>query len=337
MNTDNKLHGLTIFRFVSAFYVFLFHCNIRFPIDAPAWIERFIRNGAIGMTFFFVLSGFVMAWSSRHGLRKDYIKARILRIYPAYIFMGILTIPFLFEISTKEALSSVFLFTFGLQAWIPQTFPIWNFGGSWSVSVEIFFYFIFPIIFPLVLSKPIRCLSISILISALIIPIAMTFNDSNLFPSYYMIPIYRLPEFISGIAISVLLFKNRWIPNKKILLTLSTLAIFAIIFISTKNNDAFLRKNIVTLPMTLIIIYSLSVSNIAKNVFTSIFIYLGKISYSFYLMQLPIMMFFDRYKHLFNNYDTYLLWIVAAIINLGMSIISYHFIEERFSLKRRQV
>ena len=336
MNNNDKLHGLTIFRFVAAFYVFVFHCNIRFPVDAPKWIERFIQNGAIGMTFFFVLSGFVMAWSSRNGLRKDYLKARIARIYPAYLFMGVITLPFIFEMDIKGILTSIFLFLIGMQAWIPQSFQIWNFGGSWSVSVELFFYFIFPILFPIILIKPVRCLIISVFLSILIIPIAMTFSELNLFPSYYMIPIYRLPEFISGAALRTLLLKNKWLPSSRIKFILFTISIASLILLSAKNNYAYLRMNIITLPMTLVIIYLLSISYIVKNYLTSSLIYFGKISYSFYLMQLPIMMFFDRYRHLFIDYNPYVIWITTFIINFAISVVSYHFIEERFSLKRRQ-
>lgn len=85
MKPKSELHGLTIFRFVVAFYVFIFHCNIRYSVDFRVYlgnginelILKFIKNGAVGMSFFFVLSGFVLAYASRNGLRKDYFRARI--------------------------------------------------------------------------------------------------------------------------------------------------------------------------------------------------------------------------------------------------------------------
>ncbi|WP_274370269.1 acyltransferase family protein [Morganella morganii] len=334
MNNNSSLHGLTIFRFIAAFYVFVFHCHLRFPFGGPVWLTDFIGNGAIGMTFFFVLSGFVMAWSSRCGLRKDYIKARIVRIYPAYLFMGLITLPFIFQYDLKTISTSLLLFFSSMQSWVPQSFSIWNFGGSWSVSTELFFYFSFPLLFPIILSNPLKSLLISILISSLIIPIMLIFNEYNLFPSYYINPMYRLPEFVSGASLGVLLIKGR--PTSiKFKKTLTLISILALILISPRNNIAFIKNNIVTLPATLFLIYILTVSKIKINLLTIPLIYLGKISYSFYLMQLPIFMLMDKYHPYLSNYNKFYIFIFAIIINSILASISYHFVEEKFKVARK--
>lgn len=335
MKKQNSLHGLTIFRFVAAGYVFLFHCNSRLPLDMPDWMRLVVNNGAIGMSFFFVLSGFVMAWSSRNGIRSDYIKARIMRIYPAYFLMGVLTIPFLVDKDPRGIASGLALFITGTQAWIPQAFSFWNFSGSWSVSTELFFYLVFPIIFPLIMAKPIRSLVIAFAITSATVPITMIFSDKYTFPLYYSVPIYRLAEFICGVAIGVIFFKYNYIFSKKWLFLSLLISIYALLFLSPEHNRGYTQNNLTTVSMTMLLIYVLASSNIVKNKITIIPIYLGKISYSFYLMQLPIMFFFDKYKYMFNGIDNVDMWIYAAIINTAMAMLSYHFVEEKFSIKRR--
>lgn len=334
MNNNSSLHGLTIFRFVAAFYVFIFHCHLRFPFNGPVWLTDFIGNGAIGMTFFFVLSGFVMAWSSRSGIRKDYVKARVARIYPAYLFMGLITLPFIFQYDLKTISASLLLFFSSMQSWIPQSFSIWNFGGSWSVSTELFFYFSFPLLFPIILSRPLKLLLISILTSSLIIPTMLIFNEKNLFPSYYINPMYRLPEFISGASLGVLLTKGK-LTKFKFKKTLTLISILALILISPKNNIAFIKNNIITLPATLCLIYVLAVSKTKMNILTRPIIYLGKTSYSFYLMQLPILMLMDKYHPYLSSYNKFYIFIFAVIINSILASISYHFVEEKFKVVRK--
>lgn len=62
------------------------------------------------MSFFFVLSGFVMAWASRNGIKENYYRSRIARIFPAYLVMGLITVPFLFEYNITQITTYVLLF-----------------------------------------------------------------------------------------------------------------------------------------------------------------------------------------------------------------------------------
>ena len=58
-----KLEGLTILRFFAAFWVFIFHLNMRIPLGLPAKLTSIISSGAVAMPVFFMLSGFVLGWS----------------------------------------------------------------------------------------------------------------------------------------------------------------------------------------------------------------------------------------------------------------------------------
>lgn len=333
MNTKNDLHGLTIFRFVSAFYVFLFHCNLRYKADTSEWLGQVISNGAIGMSFFFVLSGFVMAWASREGIKKDYLRSRIARIFPAYLAMGIVSLPFLFQYDFKFSSTFFLIFITATQSLLPNTFGQWHFGGSWSVSTEMFFYLVFPLLLPLINKKPLPVLFISVVASSVIIPISMLMVNNPAFPTYYVSPLHRLPEFVSGVALGCMFVQGLRLPRGKLLLLI--LSVASLLFISPYNNNGWMRNNYITLPAICFIIYYLSSADIRKNIYTSPLIYLGKISYSFYLMQLPIMIYITKHQDLLSSFSTWLVWLVLAAINLIMAAACYHFVEDNKAIKSR--
>lgn len=335
MNTSKKqLTGLTIFRFISALYVFLFHCNLRFPAkDTPDFIYHFIRNGAVGMTFFFVLSGFVLAWAHKDGIGREYFKKRIIRIYPAYLFMGCLTIPLLYNIEYNKVIASVILFFTTSQSWFPESFSVWNFGGSWSVSTEMFFYLCFPAFLGLVKKQPLFFAILTFIISSLIYPISISINENySTFPNLYISPIHRLPEFIFGMSLGVLFTKHG---GYKHFLTLSlaiTVSLVILLFAAPFDNKSFIANNIMIIPSTGLLIWAFATIKIYPNPITNALVYLGNSSYSFYLMQLPIMLYLDKYKMNLNNYSWETKWATLFILTLILSIICYELIEKRYSI-----
>lgn len=149
-----ELRPVTSLRFLAASYVFLFHIQIRWPLaEQTSAFGRLLGNGAVGMTLFFVLSGFVLAYRFAGGpLDIDrYALGRLFRIYPVYLLAATSTIPWLISSIQNGSsagtvgqyvfvvLSNVFL----IQAWFPQLFAYWNDGASWSISTECFFIWYF--------------------------------------------------------------------------------------------------------------------------------------------------------------------------------------------------
>lgn len=335
-SSKKQLHGLTIFRFIAALYVFIFHCQIRYPIEAPNFITRVINNGAIGMSFFFVLSGFVMAWSARNGIRRDYVKSRVSRIYPAYIFMGVISLPFLFDIDSGKLIPTLALYFSGMQSWIPQSFSTWHFIGSWSVSTELFFYMVFPLIFPLINKKPKSSLFMAYVITSLIIPFSIEFGGSSNMPYFYISPIHRLPEFIVGVGLGVIYTNGLRVTLAKHKFALIVISLLLLTFVSPISNDGYMNRNFSTVLAVSFLVFVLACSKIEINALTRPFIWLGKISYSFYLMQIPIILFILKYNHIFLEMKHYQIWIAIGTSNLILAIISYYFIEEKFIAKTKK-
>ncbi|MFJ8017163.1 acyltransferase family protein [Streptomyces sp. NPDC096339] len=155
-----RLQSLTGLRFLAALLVFLFHTTwqTRFVEGAAgeALGDVFAHAGFHGVTFFFVLSGFVLTWSARPDDTAPRVwRRRLAKIYPnhlvtfaaAAVLMLIAADPF----TVKGTLANLFL----LQAWIPDlTVPNTMNAVSWSLSVEAFFYLAFPFLLRLLNRVP---------------------------------------------------------------------------------------------------------------------------------------------------------------------------------------
>ena len=133
-----------------------------------------LPSGHLGVTFFFVISGFLITLlmlreSQRTGTvsLKDFYIRRTLRIFPAYFF-------YLGVILLCQALGVV---SFAWQRWaaaatytmclMPNLSSAWELGHLWSLSVEEHFYLLWPLLF--CLAKPVKAFRV-LLVYLLLLP-----------------------------------------------------------------------------------------------------------------------------------------------------------------------
>lgn len=155
-STPGNLHALTGLRFWAALHVVCFHYAPK-PSEGP-W-RRFIESGPNSVTLFFVLSGFVLAYSYLSEERRTertrwtFWRARFARVYPVYLVALLVALPafYLREVHASGAGLDAWgrlLLKAGavlslVHAWSPAAACVWNCPG-WSLSVEAFFYLLFP-------------------------------------------------------------------------------------------------------------------------------------------------------------------------------------------------
>jgi len=151
-----QLTALTTLRFFAALWVVVFHF-LDGPLRAAAapWpVLAFTGFGNVAVPFFFVLSGYVLAYTYtgaelRGHLREFYV-ARLARTYPVYLLALVLYIGVVVlegKPTSPDRLALV-LTVFGIQSWAPVHSGTWNFP-AWSLSVEFFLYAIFPLMLAL--------------------------------------------------------------------------------------------------------------------------------------------------------------------------------------------
>ncbi len=167
MSLSNKIYfpGLNALRFFAAYFVLLHHGEtIRAKFGLPNFeAYSFFRNGMIAVSFFFVLSGFLITYllldeiKRTHdvSIKKFYVR-RILRIWPLYyllVFIGLALIPLFLKLIHYEytmpydTTSAGILFTFFLSFVVNSLYGSHLLEPLWSIGVEEYFYLIWAPLF----------------------------------------------------------------------------------------------------------------------------------------------------------------------------------------------
>ncbi|UOQ97091.1 acyltransferase [Hymenobacter sp. 5317J-9] len=302
-----ELNGLTGLRFLAALYVFLFHIHLAMPmkfLPAPVW--TLIGLGALGVNLFFVLSGFILTYAHLKDYpaaempTADYYKSfmlkRVARIYPAYI-IGLLIywVVNSYVEPRQPTWPVVALDSTMLQSYFPALSMQWFGKSGWSVSTEFFFYLLFPFLLPLLLRIRTKCALMAWLVATVLvgsIPGLYTALQPHvlLAETVYSFAPSRLPEFVSGILLGLLILRHgfrvpEWVP---IVMTAVSALYLAKWGSALKGYTA---HNIVAIP-TVIALITVVVRAESTHFFSwlgsGFMQYLGRISYSFYIMQLPV-------------------------------------------------
>jgi peptidoglycan/LPS O-acetylase OafA/YrhL len=214
----SHLPSLTSLRWFAASAVFLSHISalVLGTSLAGAW-AIFGPQGAVGVSFFFILSGFVLGWADRPGdTWRAFYRRRVARIVPAYLVACLAGLVIAVWVAPLNGggggvLTNLLPMTL-LQAWSadPYTYYAGN-SVSWSLSVEVFFYALFPfVVRPILRLQPaglLRLLAAAVAFAiALPLVLSPAHQDTGLgFWAIYINPSYRLAEFVAGIALAGLL------------------------------------------------------------------------------------------------------------------------------------
>ncbi len=305
-------------------------------------------GGYIGVDVFFVISGYLITNIIITDINKkkfnllNFYTRRIKRIIPALFFIVIFSLffgyiflnPFHFERLTESASSSVFgvsnFYFTGESGYFDNIGRYYKpLLHTWSLSIELQFYLfwsIFLIIFYKILKNKIKYLIIIIFLLSL----GLSNVYSPRFETYFFNPVLRLYEFGAGSLIYF--FKFEFNKNKNdifFIIGFLFILIFSLLF---DNESVFPGYNALVpcLGACLILITSKNL-NFFKDIFINKYsIYLGKISYSLYLVHWPIIVFY-KYENLYE------IKFYEKVFLLVLSIISayflYNFVEKPF---RRQ-
>lgn len=295
------LYPLTGIRAIAAIMVFLHHFNF---LKNP-----FLREFHIGVTLFFVLSGFLMYYNyadmfaySFKGLGKYYLR-RIIRIYPTY-FLALVLYFVLFGFNGASPQNIIVLQFLLFKGFFHQHY-FDTLRQSWSLTVEFAFYALLPFLLQLFARNKLYPAVVSVMLFLFGLWIGgMELYPGLLNPSEKFMIGYtyfgRSIEFLIGIFAGYLFVNRntliqpfRGIPQTY--MAIFTVAISVVLFsLGSKNIEGyligtykgFLLNSIVTASAFGFLLYALSAETnwITKLLSNKVAILLGNASYAFYLV-----------------------------------------------------
>ena len=216
--TARRLDSLTSLRFFAAAFVAAGHWgNVIHPYSR---LREALGGYYLGVSFFFVLSGFVLTWSHRPGdTARGFYWRRFARIWPLYMVTLALSLGVIALERTDLHLSHGLPSVFFVQAFVPSL-AVMYFGNSpaWSLSCEAFFYGLFPVLRARLSRCTVRRLQL-IVVLAVVAQICMlaiahvVMGAGPLRDNYlYVNPLLRVYEFAIGVALA-LAVRRGWRPT----------------------------------------------------------------------------------------------------------------------------
>lgn len=373
-----NLDGLRFLAFLSVFvsHAFDFLGYKPSSVKGQTLIEHLFLHGDLGVSFFFVLSGFLITFLLQHEKKEfntisipGFYMRRVLRIWPVYfmtVFFGFFVIPYFFQ----NTATSFHPFNINTPAqrlpWylcFAANFDIIANGPGfliisvlWSVSVEEQFYLVWPL-----LNKLTKPKGMILAISAILI-FSFYFRWHIYLNSYEVK--YNTFSVMNDLAIGSLSalmcfysqkFRQFFEGLKKpsiafvYILLLLLVPLRLLVFTLPQNAVHFfvaLEPVLFSVLFAFVIIeQNYSLNSIFKIGNLKPLNYLGKISYGLYSYHM-ICLFFTGLFFRFFLQDLiaaslplfFVQFATAIALSIGISWLSYHYIEERFlSLKNRFV
>ncbi|WP_178988987.1 acyltransferase family protein [Winogradskyella schleiferi] len=336
-----RIEQLTFTRFIAAIAIVVFHFGRESQLFSNDYVDFIFNNANVGVSYFFVLSGFVMiiAYCEKNLSFFDYLKNRFARIYPVYILAIILWLvgKTLHDINKVDLFLNVTM----LQSWFSERAQTINYPG-WSLSVELFFYVSFPFLLNYIYNKKsLKAITIVILgfwlISQLLYH-AIIYNRFSV-PIYtvndiFYHPIMHFNEFLIGNLTGLYFLKKNVVQyNKNYLPHLVLLFLFLLVLLKFKIGLNFHNGLLAIVFVPIIYLLSCSKDMISKIISKKPFVFLGEISYSIYILQVPIWLFLTDYRlkkyfGLNEDLEITLAFMVRLFILIVFSSFCYLYIEK---------
>ena len=312
INQIDVLRGIAII-FVVCFH-FMWHESPEYLLRDDNWSLELASYGWTGVDIFFIVSGFCIAMTIEKipNIFEFYLR-RFARIYPAYVFCGLITLIFFtfFDLPGKE----VDWFTGFMNLVFANIIPSFNFqyidGIYWALIIELKFYVIFGLIYYTCkdLNKSIFFWTILVICLNAVLLI-----DNNLILSLSSISPHANLFLVGIICYN---FKKINLKYKIVLIILSLLNIFI--------NERYAENQLYFMILILSTFLFLKLDiNLKINFISRI----GLISYSWYLIHNAVGLIIIRELNKLGLQQYSIIFAIFA--TLCLSYISFYFIELKF-------
>lgn len=341
--SSGMIKPLTSLRFFFSVLVFTSHLwFLEYDHPTVAYIHKNIfKEGFIGVSFFFILSGFIMSYSYGQKLLEDRISftnywvARVARIYPVHFLTLVLAIPLSFNTDVISWVDKLLLNLLLLQSFIPSDGYYLTFNAvSWSISTEMFFYIVFPVLVLLFTRRKLRWAVMLAYIVLIPIGVALT-KDALHHAIFYVNPLMRLGDFIVGMMLYRLYAQrkdNEYLNNRRfanIAEVLTMLTMFGFLYFY-KHIPMGYRYSLYYLPPMALLVYVFSYSKgfISDIMSHRLFVFLGDVSFVFYMLHILVIRYYTMLQAEFTMLPlNYVAAIILYFVTLGLAIIVHKYYE----------
>ncbi len=327
MSERRHLRGLTSTRFIAALFVLLSHAigpNQRTLIDL----------GYLGVTFFFVLSGFVLAFSDSAQIgAPSFYRNRFARLAPLnYLTLAVASLVPLG--SANGAVTGIQQLTF-TSAWTTAGSHSYN-DVAWSLSCEAFFYMCFPVINRLMCRLAAKAVA-GVVVSGLLIEALVSLIQHQTGFAYlytYDFPPYRLIEFIAGVGLARLVVLGVSI-SRVVQQRLQLSAVMVTLGVVVVDARHTIPRSVAAIPALLVaavIIYVVATNELSGHagwLRSPVLVRLGQWSFALYLVHLLVIREICFLLH--RRVAGYLPWwavILTVVASVSLAGVLHEFIEK---------
>ena len=300
------LKALTSVRALAALYVAVYHMVQPFLLWGSLTV--FMSAGYIAVGFFFMLSGFILTYTSGQEFadgradRRRFWIARFARVYPIYLLVTLWS-GYIERATFHQHIHAIAFAAdlLMLQSWSIRTVSFFN-VAAWSLSVEAFFYLVFPFV---VLRLRARTLKTGLLIFAacyaatlaigglgLLLDPQAAWSDTNRLTGTHNLvfalrryPVLHLPEFFCGIALGWIYLQSGISRRFAQIAVWGSLGSLLAICALSWHVPFLLLHNGLLVPLFALLVLGLTQPNFAsKALSVAPMLLFGEASYSFYLI-----------------------------------------------------
>lgn len=340
-------------RFLAACLVILHHFrgkvtlpsleNFNLKIGIEYFFKFWAVNGSSGVGLFLVLTGFLFCIISDYGKKNirysGFIYNRVLRIFP--LLMVIIFIVITMNRAESTPMDILRVMTLQLNtgspyaSWAQKFYPA---APIWTIGVEFQFYLLFPFLARFLSTYGIRYLLL-LIIFMIIIRYNMTVLSSKpLYTDFYHSIVGRMDQFLIGMLFAVLVNRGyfTWIKNKFIAVALGCIALYSLMYILPFRFNSSYSYFYFTIEAILWggIVISYFLADIKfPRIYDYILSKLGEISFSIYLLHLPIGIMLSKSLSLptpMGTSELLLQFIFKLLVTIIVSFISFYCIEKPF-------
>ena len=339
------LKALTSVRFFAAFHVALNHV-VR-PFSRWGIFAGAIAAGYSGVAFFFFLSGFILTYAHAaeyergKGSPRKFWVARFARIYPTYfVIMSIALLMNLGDVRRVPYHAVAFAADLlMMQSWSMRMVNFFH-VGAWTLSVEAFFYFLFPFLL-LRLRPKTRAIALALIaffyLLSMVAPLlAMVRYPLSAYSESYdapgslfvftirRLPILAAPEFLAGVSLGW--FYLRFKPSQRASAVMAALglALLAPALLFSAHLPFIALHNGLLIPAYSLLLLGLTQDNLLTRLLSGrTLVLLGEASFALYLVHMLVEAMVEPF-----GYDRRLSQVVGILAgSVVLSILMHLYLE----------